>query len=287
MASFSGVSVARLRHQLKADLWKRGGRVPGGYGSNAAKWIAIEGGIRTAHDGRYGWNDGGLDERVVEYPWLFDRMSGLKYKERVLDAGSVLNHRRILDAWRLVCYPPVSIVTLGYEGFAEVSNEVRYEFADLRSLPYRDEWFPAVLSLSTLEHVGMDNAIYGVAASPLENATNPGVESARAMQELHRVTMPGGTLFVSVPFGARSNRGWFRIFDAADLERLITAAKWTNASVRYFRAMREGWRECAPEDAKTAGYNELAARAGEQTAPPWVAAAEAVALVELTKARPD
>jgi hypothetical protein len=283
VASLSRGSVARLRHQLKADLWKRGGRVPGGYGSNAAKWIAIESGIRTPQDGRYGWNDGGLDERVVEYPWLFERMAGLKYKERVLDAGSVLNHKRILDEWRRLCYPPVSIVTLGYEGFADVSNEVRYEFADLRSLPYRDEWFPAVLSLSTLEHVGLDNAIYGAAAGAAEKTTNPGLEAAVAMQELHRVTQRGGTLFVSVPYGTRSNRDWFRVFNADDLDQLTSAGKWTNVSRRFFRQMREGWRECTADEAKTAGYNEPPGRPGEQTAPGWVAAAEAVALVELTR----
>ena len=283
MTPFSTASVKQLRRKVKADVWKRAGRIPGAFGSNAAKWIAIENGVSTAPDGRYGWDDAGLDERVVEYPWLFERMRSLKDKERVLDAGSVLNHGRILDAWRSAVLPPVSIVTLGYEGHADVSNEARYEFADLRSLPYRDEWFPVVLSLSTLEHVGLDNAIYGAAAGAVRKEADPGAEAARALQELQRVTMRGGTLLLSVPFGARSDRGWFRVFDAADLDRLIATPGWTGARRRYFRALREGWRECAAEDARTAGYNEPASRPGQQTAPPWVAAAEAVALVELTR----
>src|SRR5262245_24851469 len=40
-----------------------------------------------------------LDERVIEYPWLFDRLparGGL-----LLDAGSVLNHRFLLERDRL------------------------------------------------------------------------------------------------------------------------------------------------------------------------------------------
>lgn len=277
-------SLARLRHRVKADLWKRGGRIPGAYGSGAAKWLAIENGITAPPNGRYGWDDAGLDERVVEYPWLFERMIALRNSERVLDAGSVLNHRRILARWRHAGLPPVSIVTLGFEGHAEVSNEVRYEFADLRSLPYRDEWFPVVLSLSTLEHVGLDNTIYGAAAGTVKAASDPNVEVMKALRELHRVTKRGGALLFSVPFGARSNRGWFRLFDAADVERLLTAPGWTNARARYFRQRREGWRECAAEDARTAGYNEPAGRPGQQTAPPFVAAAEAVALVEMTRA---
>jgi SAM-dependent methyltransferase len=276
--------LARLRHRVKADLWKRGGRIPGAYGSGAAKWLAIENGTSTSPNGRYGWDDAGLDERVVEYPWLFERMMTLKTAERVLDAGSVLNHPRILARWRHAGLPPVSIVTLGFEGHAEVSNDVRYEFADLRSLPYRDEWFPVVLSLSTLEHVGLDNAIYGAAAGAVKAASDPDAEVMKALRELHRVTKRGGTLLLSVPFGARSNRGWFRLFDPDDVGRLLDAPGWMNARRRYFRQRREGWRECAAEDAKTAGYNEPAGRPGQQTAPPFVAAAEAVALIEMTRA---
>lgn len=284
MAPLSGATVTQLRHKLKADLWKRAGRIPGGSGSNAAKWIAIDRGLSVAPNGKYGWDDAGLDERVVEYPWLFERMSALRDVERVLDAGSVLNHEPILNAWRRLGLPPVSIVTLGYEGHASVSNEARYEFADLRMLPYRDEWFPVVLSLSTLEHVGLDNAIYGAQAGAVAEASDPGAEAARALLELHRVTMRGGTVLVSLPFGARSNRGWFRIFDADDLDQLLTGPGWINVGKRYFRSRREGWRECTSDEAKDAGYNEPAGRPGQQTAPPFVAAAEAVTLVELVKA---
>ena len=276
-------ALAGFRRRIKASLWKRAGRTPGTYGSNAAKWIAIETGITVPPNGKYGWDDAGLDERVVEYPWLFERMRDLVGADRVLDAGSVLNHGRILGAWKRARLPAVSIVTLGYEGNAVVSNEVRYEFADLRALPYRDEWFPVVLSLSTLEHVGLDNAIYGAAAGAALKSADPGAGVLQAMAELHRVTRRGGTLLVSVPYGARSNRGWFRVLDADELGRLVGAPGWRNVQTRYFRALREGWRECSAADARDAGYNEPRGRSGTQSAPPWVAAAEAVALVELRR----
>ncbi len=50
----------------------------------------------------------GFDERVVEYPWLFSRdLSG-----RVLDAGSVLNHRHLVERL-LPGIDDLTIVTLG------------------------------------------------------------------------------------------------------------------------------------------------------------------------------
>jgi hypothetical protein len=274
-------TLKRLRHKLKAELWKRRGCIPGAAGSSAAKWLAIESGIRSRGKGDYGRSDAGIDERVVEYPWVFDRMSALdKGGGRVLDAGSVLNHRPILEAWRRAGYSPVSLVTLAYEGTANVSNGVRYEFADLRHLPYKDEWFSAVVCVSTLEHVGLDNRVYGAAS---ESSRDPNVEAIRALDELFRVSSGGATLLLSVPFGLRSNRGWLRVFDADDLEQVVDKNKWSQVSARFFRATRDGWRDCPREEASTAGYNEPEDRGGSRTAPAYVAAAEAVALVELIR----
>jgi SAM-dependent methyltransferase len=261
----------------------KNGRVPGASGYRVAKWLAVERALAGASERPYGHDDAGLDERVVEYPWVFDRLATRHASgARILDAGSVLNYPPLLSHVRSAGYGPLSIITLRYEGYADVSDDVRYEFADLRSLPYRDDWFSVVISLSTLEHVGMDNAVYGDLTT---SSVDPAVEVQCAMQELRRVTMPGGTALLSVPFGLRSNRGWMRVFDAKDLEVLTQSPGWQLEQARFFRVTTDGWRECSMEHAQTAGYNEHLNRdrPGVQTAPPSVAAAEAVALVELTK----
>jgi SAM-dependent methyltransferase len=243
--------------------------------------LAILDGIAARGQKPYGYDAGGLDERVVEYAWVFERVEAHRDARHVLDAGSVLNHKRILDAWRQAKFPPVSIVTLAHEGYAEASQAVRYAFADLRRLPWRDQSFDIVLSLSTLEHVGLDNRSYGASGAAGSKAPDAGPEVVAAMRELQRITRPGGTLLLSVPFGARSNRGWFRIFDRADLEIMTSVPGWRANAPRIFRAERDGWRETSMDAAATAGYNEPPGR--ERTAPTWVASAEAVALVELTR----
>jgi SAM-dependent methyltransferase len=267
------------RHELKAAWWKRRGSVPHAAGANAARWIAIGKALQVS-GGQYGHDDPGVDERIVEYAWLFDRMRSLKGNGRVLDAGSVLNYRPVIEGWKREGFPPVSIVTLAYEGHAFPDTNVTYEFADLRRLPYRDEWFGTVMCLSTIEHVGLDNRIYGAEGGA---SSDPTREALAALGELHRVLRPDGTLLISVPFGARSNRGWFRIFDSADLDPLRTATGWELLRARFFRAGKGGWREIAERDAADAGYNEPPGRPGQRTAPAWVAAAEAVALMELRR----
>jgi len=274
--------LENLRRRLKGGLWKRLGRRAESSGYNTARWLSIETDIANPDlSGRFGYDAAGLDERVVEYPWMFERLRALhRDGDRVLDAGSVLNHKRILDLWRAARLTPLSIVTLKYEGVAHPSDDVRYEFADLRALPYRDEWFAQTMCISTIEHVGLDNTIYGAAAERTDATT----EARRAMQELHRVTRRGGTLLVSVPFGKRSSRGWFRIFDSADLEALTSVSGWANPVIRVFRSTDVGWRECPVTEAASAGYNEPASRGGKRDAPDWVQGAEAVALVELKRA---
>jgi SAM-dependent methyltransferase len=270
-----------LRYRIKADFWKRRGNIPGAVGSQAAKWLAIEAGI-ARRDSAYGYDAAGLDERVVEYLWIFDRVAALdRPGGHVLDAGSVLNHKRVLDAWRAARFSPVSIVTLAHEGSAHVSNDVRYEFADLRRLPYRDDWFSVILCISTLEHVGLDTTIYGAPAGG--GRSDPNAEAVRALRELRRVCAPGGTLLLSVPFGQRSNRNWLRILDGEDLDLITADSGWMDVRSRFFRATKDGWRESSREAAKDGGYNEPGHRPGQRTAPAFVAAAEAVALIELKR----
>jgi SAM-dependent methyltransferase len=272
----------RARLRWRAGTWIRNGRVPGASGYSSARWSAIERALADSANTAYGYDDGGLDERVVEYPWALHRLASRRTPDApILDAGSVLNHARLLAFCRRQGLSPLSIVTLTYEGHAHVSDDVRYEFADLRNLPYRDGWFDSVVSLSTLEHVGMDNTMYGDASAA---SADPSREVGAAMRELRRVTRPGGALLVSVPFGARADFGGWRIFDAENLAQLQTSAGWTVDATRIFRATKDGWRECAPADARDAGYNQP--RGGTdtalRTAPDFVSAAEAVALVELT-----
>jgi SAM-dependent methyltransferase len=274
---------AQWRLQRKSSAWVRKGRVPGTRGDTAAKWVSIERALAAADGQLYGHNDAGLDERVVEYPWAFDRLTALHTPgAHILDAGSVLNHPRLLAHCRRAGHCPLSIVTLRYEGYAEVSDDVHYEFADLRMLPYRDAWFPLVVSLSTLEHVGMDNAGYG---DTNRASIDPTSEAVRAMQELRRVTTPGGTALVSVPFGLRAHRGWFRVFDAEDLDGLTRSSGWRVEQARFFRATRDGWRERSMDEVRTAGFNDPSRQrsSGAETTPEWVAAAEAVALLELIR----
>jgi alginate O-acetyltransferase complex protein AlgJ len=213
----------------------------------------------------------GFDERVVEYPWMFAQGLG----GRVLDAGSTFNHQHIVErAQPLV--DELTITTLAPEGHAFVERAVSYVFSDLRALPFRDGWFDTVVSLSTLEHVGMDNAFYGVGDAP---APDPDAAVAHAARELRRITRPGGRILLSVPYGRREDHGWFRQFDADGLSRLIAAFEPSSHTVSLFAHAPSGWQRCSAQAAADLAYRD--AKADPSPAPDGAAAARAVACVTI------
>jgi SAM-dependent methyltransferase len=204
----------------------------------------------------------GANERVVEIPWLLaEQPAG-----RTLDAGAALNHAEFLRYVQPLV-EELHIVNLVYEGTAYVARHISYVFSDLRTLPYRDGYFDTVASISTLEHIGMDNTGYGTAVS---RAADPLAETDLAVRELVRVLSPGGKLLITVPYGRREDHGSFRQFDRSDLMRLIEVAEPAEAGVSVYQYSKAGWITSNLDDAAGAQY-----RLGF--------AAEAVACVRMTR----
>lgn len=213
----------------------------------------------------------GLDERVVELPWLFARgMSG-----EVLDAGSSLNHAHILERAEAL-FSTLTIATLVSEAPALELDGVTYDDADLRALPYPDGSFDTVACISVLDHVGMDNREYG---SDAARASDPQEEALRAVRELRRVLRPGGRLLITVPYGTREDLGWLRQFDRAEVEALADAAGPGERELTVYRYGRRGWQLSDLDAAGDSRYRDY--RADPRPVEDLAAAARAVACLEI------
>jgi SAM-dependent methyltransferase len=232
--AYDATQRALVRSVLDSDAWlrlfARGAQLPRGLGF-------------------------GFDERVVEYPWLLSR--GLK--GRVLDAGSVLNHRHVLERV-LPAIDHLTIVTLAPEPMAFTELGVSYLYADLRELAFRNGWFDEVVCLSTLEHVGMDNAVYGSGAP---RAQDVAAEAAAALRELLRVVRPGGQVHMSVPFGRREDHGRFRQLDREDVADLLARAGAGRHEQTVFAHADGGWRRSSVERTAGSSYNAEPGRAAD------------------------
>jgi SAM-dependent methyltransferase len=212
----------------------------------------------------------GLDERVVEYPWLFAH----SIAGRVLDAGSTLNHAHILDRAEHL-YDELHIVTLTPEDVAFPERGVSYVYGDLRDLPIRDHFYDTVISISTLEHIGMDNRQYGAVSG---REPDPRSEFLKAVRELKRVTRPGGRLLATVPFGEPADLGWLRIFDNSAIDEFIDVLSPSAYELRYYLYSLGGWQVADAEAASTVRYRDYFA--DPSPVEDLAAAARAVACIE-------
>ncbi len=223
----------------------------------------------------------------MELPWLFAELERTK-PATLLDAGSALNRKFIVEQ-PVLRGTRVHVLTLAPEGNCFWRERWSYLFDDLRRIPIRDAFYEAVACISTLEHVGFDNVVY-TGESEAGDAQQD--DFVLAMQELSRVLAPGGTLYLTVPYGRPQVFRGFRQFDAPRLERAVAAFGPTRAvETSLFRYDERGWQRASADACSDAEYVDWLGRAisGEPWPDPIIAepdraaAARAVACVMLRK----
>ena len=214
----------------------------------------------------------GFDERVVEFPWLAGRGLG----GTVLDAGSTLNHLHVLRRLR-PRMDALHIVTLAAEERAFPGLGISYLFADLRKLPLGDGVYDRVLSLSTLEHVGLDLEHFGANGA---RADDPQPAALAAADELRRVVRPGGEVLLTVPIGVAERFDWVRTLSLDELDELIARFEPVAVETTFFRH-DGGWQRVERAAVIDARYRD---HLGDEPPRKGIVAAEAVACVALTVA---
>jgi SAM-dependent methyltransferase len=217
-----------------------------------------------------------LDERVVEYPWFFSRLPSSE--GNLLDAGSVLNYSFLLSQPALA-NKRVFISTLAPETDCYWSRAVSYVYEDLRDSCFRDNYFDWVVSLSTIEHIGLDNTmLYTQDETKRENDDDAYLA---AVKEFKRVLKPNGTLFLSMPYGQHRNHGWFQIFDAEMVDQIIKAFAPAEYRESHFKYKANGWLVSDREQSSGATYFDIHTQKHYDA--DFAAASRAVVCLELRK----
>ena len=224
-----------------------------------------------------------LDERVVEYPWVLSKLAKYKKPCRFLDAGSALNHRVILEH-PLARRHKWTILTLAPEHNCFWDEGVSYVFDDLRSMPFRDRLFDAVFCISVIEHVGMDNVLYGGDDVYREDKPH---DYLNAITEVRRTLSPGGWLYLTVPYGCHENHGWFQQFDDAMVSELIAHFDPRQVRKVFFRCADRGWNLATEDQCNNSKYCDVGKFSERQqlklSGGTFAPTASAVACIELQK----
>ncbi|MFI5282723.1 MAG: class I SAM-dependent methyltransferase [Candidatus Dormibacterales bacterium] len=145
-----------------------------------------------------------VSERIVEYPFALETALLLPKGSRVAVFGC---HSDLLTT----LLPAVGFEThgvdvkdfnLAYEGFT-------FHKGDIRKIPLSNDFFDAVIAVSTIEHIGLFD--------------NDDMGDRKAVGEMRRVLKPGGLFAITIPFAAHSDLipMFERIYDQRSLARLL------------------------------------------------------------------
>lgn len=190
----------------------------------------------------------GCSERIVEVPFVHRNLP-YPFRGRLLDVGyresEIIYEAASLgfETWGIDIRPPLA----KYPG-------VRYVEGDVIKYPFQAGFFDVVIALSTVEHIGL--MAYGNAAKDPEG-------DLHALQAIHRILKPNGRLIMTVPFGKRGGKDWYRVYDHPALQTLLsrsgfaaeTEDYWSKDGVRW---LPTPWHKAEQIDSVTHHVNAVA-----------------------------
>jgi len=240
---FRGVKKDNIENKILR--FKNNGSVPWSEGYNEYKWQSINEAIsngmfldnaaKNILPKEFGKN---LDERIIEYSWFFSR--NLSERGKFLDAGSTFNFESLINH-KLLAKTENYIYTYYPERNNFSSKRISYVYGDLRYLAFRSDFFDTVVCQSTLEHIDMDNSIYGYDLSS-NQSKEKSYEFLIVIEELVRVTKSNGKILLTFPFGKFENHGFFQQFDSEMVDKILSLiGKKCKVSETYFKYIETGW----------------------------------------------
>lgn len=272
---------AKMRQRLGGDpieQFIKNGSKPWTFGYHEYKWEAIKQAIHSDFTSAIGTTQFGyrIDERIVELPWLLSRLDS---KAGVmLDAGSALNFPVILQHPKIRS-KRLFISTLAHEGSVWPELGVSYVYEDLRQTCFQENFFDIIACISTVEHIGLDNTfLYTGDTSKKEQDYDgylPFLDVMRSRLKL------GGCLYLSFPFGKACNHGWFQVFDASMVDRLIARFQPATCREIIFYYSNDCWHISTREEAAEAVCFDINVQKNYE--PDYVAFSRSVACLELIK----
>ena len=197
----------------------------------------------------YGIN---IDERVIEYPWVFSNLS--ESPGKILDAGSALNHDFLLNRLPL-SKADLTIMTLAPEKRCFWLKSISYVFGDLRVPFFAESTFDVVISVSTIEHIGLDNTLLYTADNSKNEWDSKGF--VPAVIEFKRVVKKGGLCLITVPFGKAGVHKWYQVFNQDLVNKIIETFSPVEFSVDYYGYSKNGWKKSDAESLANAEFFDV------------------------------
>jgi SAM-dependent methyltransferase len=169
------------------------------------------------------------DSRIVEIPLMFSNIPSSK--KRILEIGcrySLLS---------------IQLSSLGHQVYGiDINNYKRkhpnfhFRKADILKSKYPQNYFDIVVSLSTIEHIGLGRY----------NDRKDAKGDIKTMKEIYRVIKPGGQVLITLPFGKPVDTDWYRVYNTERVRELLVGFKINKEY--FFRDKNGNWMPTTIED---------------------------------------
>jgi ubiquinone/menaquinone biosynthesis C-methylase UbiE len=146
-----------------------------------------------------------LHSRCIEYPYAASKLTDEK---RILDVGTAKADKAWIDWLEAL---PIEVHGTDYDEMNVPLKRMKFTQGDVRKLPYKDNYFDAIMAVSVIEHIGLDDAQVNAVNQP-EKSDSGDVE---AVKELKRILKPGGKLIMTFPYSEKNFifSGSARVYD--------------------------------------------------------------------------
>jgi SAM-dependent methyltransferase len=175
-------------------------------------------------------------ERVIEYPFVFQRLNGIAGP--ILDIGCCSSGVPIALASR-----GFRVVGLDFNPYPHSHPNLRAVRGDAMRCPFAAGTFAAVLAISVIEHIGIGH--YGDPLAPAGDEVT--------IQEIARILRPGGLALITVPFGQSMTNELQRVYDPPGLTELLKPLTLVHVEHAWSRAGL--WMPCSEGEAASVDWN--------------------------------
>jgi len=211
----------------------------------------------------------GLSERAIETPWVASHMKG---KARVLDIGFTMSsldylglllelRRRGVTIEGVDIVKPERVAGRYPKAWVDDVMAVPVTIGDLRQATLPQGAYDLATIISTIEHIGFDEATYADPTTAFARSTTPeGVRlhrdadvNAAVLDKLRGALKPGGLVLISVPMGKggpallKDSLGLYCAqweYEAKSWQEIVGAKGFAIVEQRFARLEEDGtWRD--------------------------------------------
>lgn len=173
-----------------------------------------------------------INERIVEMPFVFSSIPLGNEPQKILDFGCS-------RSWLSLSLASMGHAVHGIDLRDHPFGHPNFEFQKMNILDYQEQDFDYVISLSTMEHVGL-----GAYGEPYSQQA-----LVEVVKKVHFVLKRDGTLLLTLPVGISSVDNFEKSFAPAEIIDLVTDHHFHLKESRYYkRGLGIHWQPCTQED---------------------------------------